>query len=227
MQQIQYGGLPRSNRVPAWLWAVPIFTCGFLALVAPIAVAAKLKDRQAWRWAIGLAVAWFVGFALVGVGPDDGESPVSAIGALIYIGAWIGCIIYALALGPRVSWGLPLPPPIPFHDPNAAAINTAQANRHKRAEARRLVAQDPALARELRIGRPDLTRQFDDGGLVDLNHAPAEAFVRALGMTPEQAAKVIEVRDSLGRFQDISDLGSWAGFDQATLDRMAEYVILM
>ena len=28
------------------------------------------------------------------------------------------------------------------------------------------------LARELRIGRPDLPRQYDDGGLVDVNNVP-------------------------------------------------------
>jgi hypothetical protein len=38
------------------------------------------------------------------------------------------------------------------------------------------VARDPLLARELKIGRPDLPRTYDDGGLVDLNSAPATAI---------------------------------------------------
>jgi hypothetical protein len=38
-------------------------------------------------------------------------------------------------------------------------------------------APGPVLARELRIGRPDVPRQFDDGGLVDLNHAPVPVLV--------------------------------------------------
>jgi hypothetical protein len=31
------------------------------------------------------------------------------------------------------------------------------------------------MTRDLRIGRPDLSRQYDDGGLVDLNTAPVQA----------------------------------------------------
>ena len=38
------------------------------------------------------------------------------------------------------------------------------------------------LAQELKIGRPDLPRDYDDGGLVDVNHVPAAILAARLGL---------------------------------------------
>jgi hypothetical protein len=43
------------------------------------------------------------------------------------------------------------------------------------------------LAAELRIGRPDLPRHFDDGGLIDVNTVPAQVLSRLPGLRPEEA----------------------------------------
>jgi hypothetical protein len=43
-----------------------------------------------------------------------------------------------------------------------------------RAEGRRLLASKPALAREVGVGRPDLSGA-SDYGLIDVNHASAAA----------------------------------------------------
>lgn len=231
--QYQLGGRPANHKIPVWLWALPVFTCGLAALVAPLAVAGKLKDKRVWTWAIGLTVLWLLGFALTGTGAEDSTSAVNSFGVTLYLVAWVGCIVFALVLGPRADWGVPATagaPPAHFnasYDPNAAAVAAAQVDRKQREDARSLAAQDPGLARELRIGRPDLPRQFDDGGLVDLNSAPAVALVRGLGMTPEQAEQVIAVRDHLGSFRSANDLVEMVGFDQATADRMTERIILL
>ena len=50
-----------------------------------------------------------------------------------------------------------------------------------RREARRLQQDNPVLAQELKIGRPDLPRGYDDGGLVDVNHVPAAILASHLG----------------------------------------------
>jgi hypothetical protein len=44
------------------------------------------------------------------------------------------------------------------------ALVAALQARQRREEARAVVARDVDLARELRIGRPDLSRQFDEVG---------------------------------------------------------------
>jgi hypothetical protein len=53
------------------------------------------------------------------------------------------------------------------------------------------VARDVELARELGIGRPDLPRQMDDGGLIDLNHVPVSVMAGLLGLSEADAAKVV------------------------------------
>jgi hypothetical protein len=54
----------------------------------------------------------------------------------------------------------------------AAAVAAAQRRQH----ARVLAKGDPVLARDLCIGRPNMPREFDGGGLVDVNHAAAPAL---------------------------------------------------
>ena len=53
----------------------------------------------------------------------------------------------------------------------------------------------------LAIGRPDLSRQYDDGGLVDVNHVPEAFLISHLELSPEQASTVVRARDHLGGFQ--------------------------
>ena len=46
-------------------------------------------------------------------------------------------------------------------------------------------------ARELRIGRPELPREYDDGGLVDVNRVPGAALTAQLGLTQQEMTNVI------------------------------------
>jgi hypothetical protein len=89
---------------------------------------------------------------------------------------------------------------------NAQAIAAANMRRDLRRQAREQAAQDPALARELRIGRPDLPRQYDDGGLVDLNHAPGPVMTALSGVTPEIAERIIATREHVGCFSSAEEL---------------------
>jgi hypothetical protein len=51
-----------------------------------------------------------------------------------------------------------------------------------RREARKLCQDSPVLAQELTIGRPDPPRDYDDGGLVDVNRVPAAVLASRLGL---------------------------------------------
>jgi hypothetical protein len=90
------------------------------------------------------------------------------------------------------------------------SAHAALAERKLREQARAVVADDPALARELRIGRPDLPRQFDDGGLVDVNHVPERVLVERLGLSPAEAARVVGTRERLGGFTSAEEVCAFA-----------------
>ena len=76
------------------------------------------------------------------------------------------------------------------------SIAVAQARLRRRLEARRIAAEDPSLARELRIGRPDQPRAYDDGGLIDVNHVSLDVLCAVEGIGPELASEIVETRDS-------------------------------
>jgi DNA uptake protein ComE-like DNA-binding protein len=78
------------------------------------------------------------------------------------------------------------------------AVARALAARAKREEARRILAKDPSLARDLGIGRPDLGKGFDDGGLVDLNSADAATIARVCEIPQKYAETIVAARGTRG-----------------------------
>lgn len=77
--------------------------------------------------------------------------------------------------------------------------------RTRREQARSLLRHHPAMARELGIGRPDLPRDFDDGGLVDVNAVPEYVLASLPGVDPYHAKLVVTARRSR-RFASREDL---------------------
>jgi hypothetical protein len=189
-------------------------------------IAAKLKQSQAWWLAGGVTVAWFLGFAFLASQPENADNIWVTSGVLLYLAAWIGGVAYGLIMGPTVDWS-PKRSVAPSYDPNAAAIAEIQVGRRKREEARELVRRDPQMARDLRIGRPDLARQYDDGGLVDVNSAPEATLTRWLGLSAAQSAHVVEVRQQLTRFEQVEDLVNLAGLEPSTYDQVKDRIILL
>jgi hypothetical protein len=78
------------------------------------------------------------------------------------------------------------------------AVARALAGRQRRDEARKMWVSDPSLARELGVGRPDLRRGFDDGGLVDLNSAPAAVIAQVCGIDQQHAESIVAARQARG-----------------------------
>ncbi|MGW0469023.1 hypothetical protein ACWDX6_27760 [Streptomyces sp. NPDC003027] len=87
--------------------------------------------------------------------------------------------------------------------------------------------RDPALARELRIGRPDLRRQFDDGGLVDVDHVPATILATLPGCTPELADRVVRVRDEHHGFTFVQEPEVYADLPEGLADELTERLLFL
>jgi hypothetical protein len=80
--------------------------------------------------------------------------------------------------------------------------------RVKREHAREIAASRPWMARQLHIGRPDLPRVFDDGGLVSVNDVPEWVLAQLPGVTPEQARRIVSDRFTGGALTSVDDLVS-------------------
>lgn len=212
-------------RPPVWPWVMPLVSCGLLSWLAPIGVANRLKDSRARSWAVGFVIA-FVASWVMSAGGDGSDT---GYGMLLYFGTWFGSVAYGVSVAPRVGRAAQAAsvPPVPVWDPNAAAIEHVKALRRRRDEARALAQQDPQMARDLRIGRPDLPRQYDDGGLVDVNSAPPDAIAQVLGLDAAQSEQVVATREQLDGFEHVDDLVNLVGLDPDDVDRVRDRIIVL
>ncbi|GAA0958720.1 ComEA family DNA-binding protein [Actinocorallia libanotica] len=118
------------------------------------------------------------------------------------------------------------PPPVNRFNGNAQAIAMANMRRQLRQQAREH-ARDVVLARDLRIGRPDLPRHYDDGGLIDVNHAPAQVIASITGVTPEMAEHIVKVRAQVVGFSSAEELSAVASLPPHLTPEIREYGIFL
>jgi DNA uptake protein ComE-like DNA-binding protein len=91
--------------------------------------------------------------------------------------------------------------------PDDSRLDGARERLAQREKALKLAREDPQLALEAGVGRPDLPGAYD-GGLVDLNHAPIEVIACLPTFDKELASRVVAARDRIGGFASLEDLGT-------------------
>ena len=84
------------------------------------------------------------------------------------------------------------------------ALQAAQVASERQAYARELVRRNPELARQAQIGR---SGGFDEGGVVDVNHALVEDLADLPGIDGAGARRIVVARQDLGGFSSLEDLG--------------------
>jgi hypothetical protein len=207
-----------------WWASVPVWSIGFLSFVPFLAYAVMHRARRDWAVFAGYLTATAV--MIVALDAVDSDIVGGFIIALAGCAAVHAGVLFRPSRAP--SGTAPAPgSPAPLVSPrerNQAAVAAARDRLERRKEARHLVATNPALARDLKIGRPDLPREYDDGGLVDVNHVPIGVFSSGLGLTPIEARDVLAARDKLGRFTSPDEL---CAYTRLTPDRVDELRDLM
>ncbi|MFC4336816.1 ComEA family DNA-binding protein [Salininema proteolyticum] len=97
-----------------------------------------------------------------------------------------------------------------------------------RTKARRTVASDPLLAKKMGIGRPDLDdRDADDGGLIDVNNAPAQAVETLPGISAQTAKDIVAHREAHGPFADADELIMSVSVNPKFEAQMREYTVFI
>jgi len=188
----------RSPPARRWWLLIPLFTFGLGTFILIGVAGIRLRSRATILAAAGylaLTVLWFAATSVV----SEDSAGYSALAFAYIFGVWIGGTIHAALLQPKwiaARWVT--------DDPAVAA---AKWRAQRREEARQLVAANPTMAAELGVGRPDRPgRQYADGGLIDLNHVPADWLIYELEMTPAQAADVVRVRALKGGFTSADEI---------------------
>jgi Protein of unknown function (DUF4236) len=215
-----------------WYYVVLIATAGVFAWVPFLHAALRLKTAKARRLALIFGGLDAVIYVLLAITPQSSQGqatsgPISTIGGLLALGTIIvGCIMVA-PLRRMAYEGEPTEAGDDFSTADPA-VKAALAARARRDGARKLATDDPLLARELHIGRPDMTRTYDDGGLVDLNGAPADAIAEACGVPAEVAAAIVDARSQRGEpFANVDELFVIVDPPVSMWDRIRDRAILL
>jgi hypothetical protein len=152
---------------------------------------------------------------------------LGAIGASIgIVAAYVGSVHAFVVFRPSAGFcGAAMYRPLETRD--TAVLRAARHRVRRRRAARRLARRHPRRAARLRIGRPDLQRSYDDGGLVDINHAPDVALADQLGMTQQEMDALHEARRQLGNFSSAAELSVYAKLPAHRVDELRDFVICL
>lgn len=114
-----------------------------------------------------------------------------------------------------------------FTTVDALHFRTVLTTAAQRSWGRNLAQQEPEMARELRIGRPDLPRSIADGGLVDINSVGPEALEKVLSLKPDDVQRLLKARTAAGRFTDLEDLQRSTTLPAEPIRRAGDYLVFL
>lgn len=109
----------------------------------------------------------------------------------------------------------------------AATHGDTRSARIRRELARQVAASNPGAAVRSGIGRPDLVRFFDDGGLVDLNHVSAGELSRLPGISTVDAHRIGMDRYQNGPYREPGDLLRRGLLTRRKLRRISKWLIFL
>ncbi len=110
--------------------------------------------------------------------------------------------------------------------PGDPRLNGARERLAQREKALKLAREDPQLALDAGVGRPDLPGAYD-GGLIDLNHAPIEVIACLPTFDKELAGRVIAARERIGGFASLEDLGTMLDLPGDQVEDLRHHVVFL
>ncbi|MBU8857204.1 MULTISPECIES: BTAD domain-containing putative transcriptional regulator [unclassified Micromonospora] len=196
------------GRVPGWLSVgatvasvlTALLSLGLLTWVVVLVYGIwrrSLATILAAVYYLGVAVGFVVVFS-VEQEPDEFSGPEDAI-AFVWLFSWLIGVLHVVLLNGRLMAWLR---GIRQHRPHVAG------SRLRREHARYLLYHYPSARGELRIGRPDLPRAYDDGGLVDVNSVADRTILGLPGLNPAQAQHMVLDRRSHGPYTSMEELAA-------------------
>lgn len=216
-----------ARTIVSLVWAVtPLLSLGLLTPAVFLYAAARLRSVLLGGAVVLYAGSWVTLFITSGQDTPDART---AFGVAFLVGA-IGGTAHALVARRSVFFRhrpRPAVAPTVATDDLGRAAERIRLQRVTRQRARAIATGDAAMAREMGIGRPDLARDFDDGGLVDVNHAPPAALTRLPGVTPDLAAAIVAARAQHGGFASPADLVVFTDIPPEVVENFAEYAVFI
>jgi DNA uptake protein ComE-like DNA-binding protein len=209
-------GQAQAGRLSGKAWLLLAIPVGLTTWAAFLYIGVRARRPQWLAWAAVYAAMVTVWIVLDT--PAHPSSTAAGVAAGLGLLAWIGGGTHACAVSGDAVRRIQA-----RTDP---ALEAARHRIERRAEGRRLLATQPALAKEIGLGRPDVPGA-DDYGLIDVNHAPAAALARLPGVTDEVVSQIIDRRAQVGGFSSVEDLGLVLELPPGVVDQIRDTAIFI
>jgi len=194
----------RLVQVGSYIWAfAPLLTCGYAAPIMFGMALGRRRDTLTLAALIVHSALIVIGCAAVFGSDDPIPTWAVAIFSVTMALSTFGSTAHLLVIRPLV-WASPSHAQVPVA--RLSSMEVVDRARKLRDQARRTAQADPMLAKRLGIGRPDQQRQFDDGGLVDLNHAPLHVLMSLPGVTERSARQIQDWVERSGPFSSLGEV---------------------
>ncbi|MFG2103031.1 BTAD domain-containing putative transcriptional regulator [Micromonospora echinaurantiaca] len=222
----------KRQRTPSPGWASATATIAGTALVLLsfgcftwLVMLTYAAWRRSWRLAlvgVGYLVAVLVEVSMLNLEDPDAEVPGTE--AVIFLGlavvTWLVGAAHVVLLSRGVWAAL-------TGGQGSARFRAEEERRIRREHARYLLYHYPAARDELRIGRPDLPRTFDDGGLIDVNAVPDQVLAGLPGLTPDQCRQLTVDRWLRGPYASLEELAGRCLLPPTATDRLRELLFFL
>jgi hypothetical protein len=204
----------KGRRADSW-WVLLAVPLGLTTWAAFLYAGIRTKRRSLLAFA-ALYAATLTGWLVLDAGNRRGAP--EAVGAILAIVTWIGGLAHALAIRRRVALDLDIA--------DSPAMLQATRELERRTYGRELLSRNPALARQVGVGRPDVAN-CDSYGLIDVNHASAAILATLPGMSNELAGRTAEFCAAGGSFVSVEDLGLFLDLPAAAVDALREQAVFI
>ncbi|MGO9960990.1 MAG: ComEA family DNA-binding protein [Solirubrobacteraceae bacterium] len=198
-----------------WPW-ISLLPIG-LGAWAPVYAGVKAGRR---RW-IALGLVWsavVVAGLVANAVSRSGQSGNDDFAGMLIIIGWVGAIATSFSI--RRAYDRQMRSPL------LAAEEAGAQRLADRSRALALAQRNPALAREIGIGRPD-EHGAADAGLVDVNNASVTALLKLPGIGGDLATEIIEAREKVGGFSSLEDMGLALDLDGALVEGLRGEVVFL
>ena len=181
---------------------------------APIYAGVKAREPK-WIALGALWTAMIVVALLVSSGHGHGDDGI--VGALAII-AWVGGIATSFSI--RGAYERQIGSPV------LRAAEVGEQRLRDRQQAQRIARENPALAKEMGIGRPDVTGAAD-AGLVDVNNVSVTALLQLARVDGDLATQIIETREKLNGFSSLEDMGTAMDLPGDVVEALRDRVVFL
>ncbi|MGH2946847.1 MAG: ComEA family DNA-binding protein [Solirubrobacteraceae bacterium] len=200
-----------------WLWGLAVLAT--FGVAGPFLFAYAAGRARKWSWWVAAAIyAVLIAGGVLLASLSEDESTSRTLAGFMILVAWFAGPVHAFLVRREYERVVA--------SPTRRALEAARGAVAERVEAQRLAVDEPMVALQMGIGRPDVpgARHF---GVVDVNRAGLKALSRLPGVDDDLAREIVRAREQIDGFASLEDLGVVLHLDGNLVEDLRPYVVFI